>query len=46
MMYTDPFGYGDAPNPMKMYRGKNCEVKLLLGTIPQQLVTRKERAKE
>ena len=44
------FTYGDAPNPLKMYRGKDCvekfveyieeEVKRLYTTFPQQPMTR------
>ena len=42
------FAYGDVPNPLKMYRGKDCvekfveyieeEVKRLYKTFPQQLI--------
>ena len=44
------FAYGDVPNPLKMYRGKDCvekfveyikeEVKRLYTTFPQQPMTR------
>ena len=44
------FAYGDVPNPLKMYRGKDCvekfeeyieeEVKRLYATFPQQPMTR------
>ena len=44
------FAYGELPNPLKMYRGKDCvekfveyieeEVKLLYATFPQQPMTK------